>query len=122
MEGTVYIQAYEPIQCNGVQVKATGKEKVEWTEERTRCCPGALACSSLCCRQVEDGCEDGHTKYRTEHYEVEFDEKEKFFKSVSYTLSVLALRRVGMLMACVQWIDVWQAPGAVIPAGNWAYR
>jgi len=88
VEGTVYITALEPIMCDGVQVKATGKEKVEWTEEHSR--------------QVRDG-EDanGHPRYRTEKYEKEYDEKEKFFKS---------------------WIDVWRAPGAVIPAGNWAYR
>jgi len=88
VEGTVFIVANEPIQCNGVQVKATGKEKVEWTEERTR--------------QVDDGHnEDGSRRTRIEHYDVEFDEKEKFFKD---------------------WINVWTAPGAVIPPGSWSYR
>merc|ERR1711865_423507 len=88
VEGTVFITAHEPIQCDGVQVKATGKEKVEWTEERTR-------------RRECGQDEQGHTRYEMEHYEVEFDEKEKFFKD---------------------WINVWSAPNAVIPPGNWSYR
>eukprot|EP00658_Telonema_sp_P-2_P019265 TRINITY_DN1758_c0_g1_i1.p1 TRINITY_DN1758_c0_g1~~TRINITY_DN1758_c0_g1_i1.p1 ORF type:complete len:333 (-),score=101.54 TRINITY_DN1758_c0_g1_i1:29-1027(-) len=88
VEGTVFLTVREPIQCHGVQVKASGKEKVEWTEQRSR--------------QVRDGEDDqGNPRFRTEHYEVEFDEKEKFFKD---------------------WIDVWRAPGATIPAGQWSYR
>ncbi|TMW65703.1 hypothetical protein Poli38472_008345 [Pythium oligandrum] len=33
VRGTIYVSAFEPIQCDAVVLKATGKEKVSWSEE-----------------------------------------------------------------------------------------
>lgn len=55
--GTIYVEAKYPIRCDGVVLKATGKEQVEWEETRMR---------------MKDG--------QSERYEVEYDEKKEFFK------------------------------------------
>ncbi|TYZ64939.1 hypothetical protein PybrP1_000612 [[Pythium] brassicae (nom. inval.)] len=35
VRGTIYAEIYEPIQCDALVLKATGKEKVEWRESHT---------------------------------------------------------------------------------------
>ncbi|GAB9472303.1 hypothetical protein Gpo141_00009484 [Globisporangium polare] len=58
VRGTIYVEVYEPIQCDALVLKATGKEKVEWRESRNE----------------SDG--DGNTITKYEDHD---DEKE-FFK------------------------------------------
>jgi hypothetical protein len=35
VRGTIYVEVYEPIKCDALVLKATGKEKVEWRETQT---------------------------------------------------------------------------------------
>lgn len=62
VNGNVFVDLKEPVECDAVVVQCKGKEKVYWQETRTR--------------TVQDGEGESHQ----ESYEVHFDGKKEFFK------------------------------------------